>query len=200
MDREHDKYIEALAEQGYCVIDHFLPAGEVADILSVFGEAALRPAGIGKGQGRQINEAVRGDSIRWIDPAQATPPLQNYLDRLRAWINVLNRTLYVGLKDFEVHLAEYPVGAFYKRHLDQFRQDDHRKMSVICYLNANWEAADGGALRLFLPHGVEEIWPEAGRMVCFRSDQIEHEVAVAHRVRRSITGWLLNQYADLKYL
>ena len=97
-------------------------------------------------------------------------------------------------------MTVYPAGSFYKRHLDQFKADDHRKLSVICYLNNNWTAERGGQLRLHLSTDILDILPLAGRMVCFRSDQIEHEVLPAIKDRLSLTGWILDQLADLKHL
>jgi SM-20-related protein len=35
-----------------------------------------------------------------------------------------------------------------------------------------------------------KINPEAGRIVFFESDKIEHEVLPANRQRMSVTGWL----------
>jgi SM-20-related protein len=112
----------------------------------------------------------------------------------------LNQALYLSLKDYEVHMTVYPAGSYYKRHLDQFKHDDHRKLSVICYLNNNWEESNGGQLRMFLPDNSKDFLPLAGRLVCFRSDQIEHEVRASNRERLSLTGWILDQYADLKNL
>jgi len=92
------------------------------------------------------------------------------------------------------------VGTFYKRHLDQFKKDDHRKLSVICYLNKNWKASEGGQLRIYVSGAELDILPVAGRFVCFRSDQLEHEVLPATRERWSLTGWILDQHADLRHL
>jgi SM-20-related protein len=39
--------------------------------------------------------------------------------------------------------------------------------------------------------------PEAGRLVCFRSDLIEHEVLPATRERYSLTGWALDRAPEL---
>jgi SM-20-related protein len=36
--------------------------------------------------------------------------------------------------------------------------------------------------------------------VCFRSDQIEHEVLPATRERLSLTGWMLDQLSNLRHL
>ncbi len=199
-----DLIADGLAGQGYAVADAFLNGPEVHAIRETdeFANPLLhfRQAGIGQKTDRQVNEAIRGDYIRWIDPAQAALPMGVYLHRLRSLIGHLNRTLYAGLKDFEIHQTVYPVGTFYKRHLDQFKKDDHRKLSVICYLNEDWEEAHGGQLRLYVGSGHRDVLPLGGRLVCFRSDMLEHEVLPATRERYSLTGWLLNQYTDLKHL
>ena len=151
-------------------------------------------------QSHHINESVRGDYIQWIDKASAPAPLQIYLDRLKALTQFLNESLFLSLKDYEVHMTVYPAGTFYKRHLDQFNRDDHRKLSVICYLNNDWNEAKGGQLRMFLPDKSVAFLPTAGRLVCFRSDRIEHEVLPATHPRLSITGWILDQHEGLKHL
>jgi SM-20-related protein len=71
---------------------------------------------------------------------------------------------------------------------------------VICYLNENWKAEEGGQLRIYEETNQIDVLPEAGRLVCFRSDKLEHEVLPASRARLSLTGWILDQYADLKHL
>jgi SM-20-related protein len=97
-------------------------------------------------------------------------------------------------------MTVYPEGSFYKRHLDQFKKDDHRKLSVILYLNADWKDEQGGQLRMHLPDGPKDFLPLAGRLVIFRSDEIEHEVLPATRERLSITGWVLDRLAGLKHI
>ena len=123
----------------------------------------------------------------------APAPTKVYLNRLNDLATFLNQSLYLSLKAHEVHMTVYPVGSFYKRHLDQFKKDSHRKISVICYLNHNWTDEEGGQLRMHLPQETVDFAPVAGRLICFRSDQIEHEVLPATRERISLTGWLLDQ-------
>lgn len=199
-----DKIVDGLADEGYAVIDHFLSEAEVNAILNLddFKNALLqfKKAGIGKSEERQINESIRGDFIQWIDPVKATPAIQAYLDKVRALISHVNQTLFLSLKDFEIHMTVYPIGSFYKRHLDQFKKDDHRRLSVICYLNKDWSEAQGGQLRIYLNDKVKDILLTAGRLVCFRSDLLEHEVLPATRERLSLTGWLLDQVNDLRHL
>ncbi len=188
---------DGLADKSYAIVDNFLTPGEVAAILHTdeFTNAKLhfKKAGIGKQQERQVNESIRGDFIQWIDPAKTSAPIGLYTDRLRELLQYLNQALFLSLKDAEVHLTTYPPGTFYKRHLDQFRADDHRKLSVICYLNSDWSEQDGGQLKMYLPEGSLEVSPIGGRLVCFRSDKIEHEVLPATRDRLSITGWITDR-------
>jgi SM-20-related protein len=188
---------DQIADNGYAVIDDFLSNEEIDSILALEGFKngllQFKKAGIGKNQDKQINEAIRGDYIQWIDPNNAEPPLLTYLGRLKQVIAFVNQSLFLSLKDCEVHQTIYPIGSFYKRHLDQFKKDDHRKLSVICYLNKDWKEADGGQLRMFIGHESKDILPVAGRLVCFRSDLLEHEVLPATRERLSLTGWLIDK-------
>lgn len=199
-----DSIADSLAENSYAIADQFLSQKEVQNILQLDhfknGIGHFKKAGIGKQQDHQINEAVRGDYIQWLDKRSADDAVALYLSRLSELVQYLNQTLFLSLKDHEVHMTIYPIGSYYKRHLDQFKKDDHRKLSVICYLNEDWKEAHGGQLRMYLPDGHKDFLPLAGRLVCFRSDQIEHEVLPATRERLSLTGWILDQYADLRHL
>lgn len=195
---------DGIAETGYAIIDDFLSAAEVDSILQLdefkTGLLQFKKAGIGRKQERQINEGIRGDYIEWIDRTTAPQPLQAYLAKLNGLISFVNQTLFLSLKDYEVHMTIYPAGTYYKKHLDQFKKDDHRKLSVICYLNKDWRAEEGGQLRIYIEGGTREVLPVAGRLVCFRSDLLEHEVLPSTRNRLSLTGWILDQYSDLRHL
>ena len=190
-----------LANDGIAVTDGFLSTEEVASICQEdeFKNGLLRfkKAGIGKVREKQINESIRGDYIQWIDRATAGQSIQLYLERIAQLQMFLNQSLFLSLKDFEVHMTIYPIGSFYKRHLDQFKKDDHRKLSVICYLNENWKAEDGGQLRVYLPENPRDFFPLEGRLICFRSDLLEHEVLPATRERLSLTGWMLDEEIGL---
>jgi SM-20-related protein len=189
-----------LAERGFAEIDGFLSNAEVDAILQAdeFKNSKLhfKKAGIGN-NGKQINEGIRGDYIQWIDPKNASSAESTYLSRLEELIRFLNESLFLSLKGVEAHRTIYPIGAKYQRHLDQFRTDDHRKLSLICYLNSNWTIAEGGQLRLHLSEGTHDILPVSGRLICFRSDMIEHEVLPATRERYSLTGWAVDRDPDM---
>ncbi len=192
----YKRIADGLAEAGYAIVPHFLTAAEAQSILEAdeFTKHKLhfRKAGVGQGT-RLVNETVRGDYIQWIDPVTASPGEVTYLHRLQGLISFLNTDLFLSLKDVELHRTVYPIGALYQRHKDQFRHDDHRKLSIICYLNKDWKMEEGGQLRLYLPPGPIDVLPESGTLVCFRSDQLEHEVLLSKRERYSLTGWITDQ-------
>jgi len=187
----------SIAGQGWCVTPGFLAPAEVealaAEARVLDAEGGFRPAGVGRGQGLALRPEVRGDRIAWIDPNTTGPALRDYLARLEGLRESLNRDLYLGLFDFEGHLALYSPGGFYRRHLDQFRGAERRILSCILYLNVGWEPGDGGELRLYTdpaePGRCEAIAPLGGTLVTFLSARFEHEVLSARRERLSLTGW-----------
>jgi SM-20-related protein len=193
-----------LANEGYAIVDNFLDDKETEQLIKLDefqnGLLHMRKAGVGQQTDFRINESIRGDYIRWIDKSAAVPQVKVYIDRINDMMRYINRTLFLSLKDIELHMTVYPAGAYYKRHLDQFKPGDHRKLSVICYLNKDWTDDFGGQLRMYLKRGILDVLPSAGRMVVFRSDSIEHEVLPSKKERLSITGWMLDQEADLKHL
>jgi SM-20-related protein len=105
----------------------------------------------------------------------------------------INRELFLGLFDFEGHMAIYPPGSFYRKHLDQFQDVAQRKVSAILYLNDGWQAEDGGQLRIYLEESADsdsiDVLPRGGTLVCFLSERFYHEVLPATRERLSVTGW-----------
>jgi SM-20-related protein len=199
--------VEGLSEGGFAAVDNFLTSNEglalLEELISEEKQGFFKHAGIGKQQDHMVNQNIRGDLIRWIDSEKAGPAAKMYAERIKALMDYLNRTCYLGLKDFEMHYAIYQVGSFYKRHLDQFRKNDHRKISIICYLNPVWTEENGGQLIIYKPTNGQEqkivVQPLMGRLVCFRSDKLEHEVKPALKDRYSITGWMLDQLSSLTF-
>ena len=154
-------------------------------------EGELVSAGIGDAQNKVLDKSIRRDKIYWIDNATTNVAEQEFLAFVQEFISYLNRTCFTAINDFEFHYAIYEAGSFYKRHIDQFKNNNYRKFSLITYLNDDWKNDDGGSLLLYHEDGrIESILPEDQRTVFFKSDELEHEVAVASRARMSITGWL----------
>lgn len=192
--------VDDLATRGWSQQALFLPL-ELARALAVecrrrHAEGELNPAGVGRGASQEVREAIRGDQIQWIDPGQAEA-CDRYLELMDNLRQAINQGLFMGLEDFECHFALYSPGAFYRRHLDRFRDDDRRMVSVVLYLNERWQPEDGGQLRMFLADDFEhDVQPEAGSLVVFLSGDVPHEVLPANRERLSLTGWFRRRGND----
>jgi SM-20-related protein len=188
--------IDTLARQGWCVWPDFLAPAHVEALRAVcharYAAGSFHRAGIGSGSSKVMNE-VRGDAILWVEEGAAEPPVRDYLTAMEALRASANRELYLGLYHLEAHFAAYPPGAFYRRHLDRFRDDDRRTLTAIVYLNQDWRAEDGGMLRFWpdLDGTGEplEILPAGGTLVTFLSERYWHEVLPARRERLALTGW-----------
>lgn len=191
-----DGVIDALAEQGWCVVPDFLPPDTVAALrtacLARHRSGAFHRAGVGSGNAQLATE-LRGDAILWLEPEDTDTDVSAYMRATEALRQAANRELFLGLAQLEAHFAVYPEGAYYKKHLDRFRDDDRRTLTAIVYLNADWSAEDGGLLRFWPdPTGAGEaleIVPTGGTLVTFLSDRFWHEVTPARRERLAITGW-----------
>ena len=154
-------------------------------------EGQMISAGVGDAQNRTLDKTIRRDKIYWMDNATANIAEREFLSVIDEFVSYLNRTCFTAINDYEFHYAVYEAGSFYKRHIDQFRNNNFRKFSLITYLNEDWKEEDGGSLLLYRDNGtIDSILPTAQRAVFFKSDEMEHEVAVATRARMSITGWL----------
>lgn len=195
MEDQFESLIEGLLENQFASIGDFLSPELVIrlrnNLLSRLHAGTMHPAGIGRLAGHQTNASIRGDLIGWLDDHPADEAEQEFLGKIHDFMSYLNRTCYTGLNAMEFHYAIYGPESFYKRHKDQFRSDSGRRFSLVTYLNEDWLPIDGGALVLY-PEGQGEkvYFPEGGRMVLFKSDQVEHEVLPTVRPRMSITGWL----------
>lgn len=187
--------VEDIADRGYAVVPAFLSSRDVAALRggAIARERAggFAPAAVGRGASRTVRDSVRGDRIRWIETDRATAPERRLLATLDVLRVALNRELQLGLSDLEAHYAIYPAGAGYARHVDRFRDDDARVLSLVLYLNARWRAGEGGALRIDAGRdGVVEVAPVGGTLIAFLSERFPHEVLPATRTRMSIAGWL----------
>jgi len=192
---EADVIASALSRDGWWVgetaLDRSLCAALLLDLRALDARAELAAAGIGRAANYRRDPNVRGDLIAWLTPAtSAQRALLDALESLRAG---LNRTLYLGLAEAEAHFAQYEPGARYQRHNDSFMGAANRVVSLVAYLNDDWQPADGGQLVLYGTDGItelERVVPRAGTVVAFMSETTPHEVLPARRHRASIAAWL----------
>ena len=160
------------------------------NLAGLFSAKLLRSAGTGNHILAVQNKSVRSDIIYWLDREHNDPHENDFFDLVDDFVSHLNRTCYTGITGYEFHYTLYETGSFYKKHFDQFRNNDSRQYSMIMYLNTDWIAADGGELRIHHAGNLQDISPVNGRTVFFKSSELEHEVLLTNKPRMSITGWL----------
>lgn len=196
-------WVDALAANDYVVIDDFLDDDTYRLLRNFFlnklGHDEFDPAGIGALSEHHLDTSRRGDHVYWLD-SEVDQNLAAIFDLIHELIGKLNRYCYLGIADFESHLAYYPKGTFYEKHLDQFKARSNRLISMIIYLNEGWQPGDGGELKLY--HNDEEklVEPIAKRLILFKSDVLPHEVLTTNVGRYSLTGWMLKNPSDLGFL
>jgi SM-20-related protein len=196
-----DEQLDLLAQQDYAIIDDFFEVHSLSELINFFEqkikEDRLAKAAIGTSINKKIIGEIRGDYTFWLDKKRDEEALSlfNTLDEMK---DLFNRLFFLSLSDYEFHLALYPKGTFYKKHLDQFQGRNNRMISMIIYLNSNWQNGDGGELKIY-PEGKDPrtIAPLMNRCVLFRSDVLYHEVLTANRERKSLTGWMLYKSTPL---
>lgn len=194
---KHQTAARTLAEKGFYHHDAFLPIQLVedlrAELMTSFERGAFRPARVGSGDKTQLAPTVRRDWIQWLDPhalSFAQSEVANHLEGLRA---AINRETFMGLFEWEGHLALYPPGSFYKRHVDVFQTHRERQVTFIFYLNPTWKPGDGGELRVWADGETStdyfDVAPTAGTLVLFFSEECHHEVLESKTDRATFTGW-----------
>ncbi|MFD2099401.1 2OG-Fe(II) oxygenase [Flagellimonas iocasae] len=188
-------WMDDLSAKDYVVIDHFFQPEMYAEIRSFFlGKLPnFTEAGIGTNADNQINKNVRGDFTYWLDRKrdEQLQPFWNLVDEI---LYMFNRYCFLSLSGYEFHLAHYPSGGHYDKHLDQFENRNNRMISVVIYLNEGWQKGDGGELEIFERDETSFlVEPLAARCVMFKSADVPHAVLQAHKSRFSVTGWLLYQ-------
>ena len=199
-----DKYqliARELGEFGWSVFPDFIGKSAVealaADARSGWEEGEFRRAMIGTGDNKVVRTDIRNDYVHWLDPTLLTPSQQACFDEFELLRLAVNQVLFLGLFELESHLAWYPPGSFYKKHVDQFRGTEHRVVTVVLYLNDDWRTGQGGELRLYPDkdnHAVfQDVLPTGGTLACFVTNAMVHEVLPATRDRLSMTGWFCNR-------
>lgn len=161
-----------------------------ANLLALYANEQLLSAGIGNNTLLTHDKLLRSDKIYWLDRVHDNLHENHFFDLMDAFVLFLNRTCYTGITGYEFHYALYEKGSFYKRHLDQFRNNKSRAFTMIMYLNAEWQEQDGGELCIYHADHLQTITPLNGKCVFFKSSELEHEVLPTQAPRLSITGWL----------
>jgi SM-20-related protein len=160
------------------------------NLRTLYSDKQMNAAGIGNALVVDKNKLIRSDKIYWLDPRHNDSFENAFFNLIDAFVLFLNQTCYTGITGYEFHYAWYDKGAFYKRHIDQFQTNKDRAFSMIMYLNADWQAADGGEICIYHDDYTQTIAPLNRQCVFFKSNELPHEVLMTQVPRLSITGWL----------
>ncbi|NTE05755.1 2OG-Fe(II) oxygenase [Agrobacterium tumefaciens] len=194
MEKIFDCLIDSYIEDKVGITKDFLSlvlAANLKDnLLKLFKDQQLLSAGIGNNLLVSQDKLIRSDVIYWLDRAHNNPYENDFFDLMDKFVLYLNQTCYTGITGYEFHYTLYEPGTFYAKHIDQFQNNGSRQYSMIMYLNADWKTEDGGELCIYQDETLQNISPDSGKSVFFRSSDLLHEVLVTHKRRMSITGWL----------
>lgn len=195
MQQIFDTLINSFIESKIGIAENFLTPQLTIDLrnnlISLYNEEQMQTAGTGNSLLVTHDRSVRSDVIYWLDKKHNNAHENTFFEIMDAFIVYLNSSCYTGITGYEFHYALYEKGSFYKKHLDQFRNNQSRQYSMVIYLNTGWETGDGGQLSIHHADGaMQQVDPTSGKTVFFKSSELEHEVLMTNKPRMSITGWL----------
>ena len=141
-----EQLIDTLVDTHLCVMPGFF---EPALTQALYEEVKQRSEGaqldaarVGKAHQLSRIESIRGDAIQWLNGETAAQA--QFLAIMEHYRQALNQHLFLGLNELEAHFAHYPPGTGYQRHLDSFQNNNLRRITIVVYLNPEWNEADGG--------------------------------------------------------
>jgi SM-20-related protein len=196
-DELFKKIATELINNGVCVIKNGVPDNMAKGLQKQAQKLRLdqfKPAAVGRGESQVADTQIRSDDIHWMDGnGESENDWLLWMGELQQY---LNRHLFLGLFSFESHFSHYSSGDFYKKHYDAFKGQANRILSVVTYLNENWQAEEGGELLVYgdgkqqsEDRVIHTVSPEIGTLVIFLSEQFPHEVLRTKKDRYSIAGW-----------
>lgn len=199
LEKIFNNLIESYIDNKVGIADNFLnkslASGLKNNLSSLYAGKQMLAAGTGNEEVVSLNKFVRSDIIYWLDRKHDDKNENDFFDLMDLFVSHLNETCYTGITGYEFHYALYEKGSSYKKHIDQFKTNKSRQYSMIMYLNEDWQISDGGELCIHHADSLQHIAPENGKIVFFKSSELEHEVLLSHKPRMSITGWLKTDHA-----
>jgi SM-20-related protein len=194
LEKTFDTLINSFLSDNIGIAENFLSLALAAhlkdNLLALYRDKQMQTAGTGNNNTLVHDKLYRNDKIYWLDRAHNNTHENTFFDLMDRFVLYLNHTCFTGITGYEFHYALYEKGSFYKKHIDQFKNNSSRQYSMIMYLNLDWVPADGGQLCVHHAHSLQNISPDNGKSVFFKSSELEHEVLLSNKARMSITGWL----------
>ena len=165
-------------------------------------DGKFEEAGVGSGDSNRLAMNQRRCSTCHLYPDEAAAELCGAGDDVaRQQLYDAIDSIRDSLSDFDDRplvkteglYLDYPLGGFFKRHIDAAPpglglDQEWRRYSYLLYLN---DVQRGGELRLYTDEsdGFVEVQPRAGTLVVFQSDLVEHEALETRQPRVAVAGW-----------
>lgn len=193
MELNQPHYFEQLTSKGWAEVDNWFPIEISKSLQNNFESMSyeqFKTAKIGNSGYEKLRQDIRKSSIAWINNWNETPDLITLKTYLADFQKQVSRNFFLSLKHFESQYSFYEKGGFYKKHKDQLKLTRARQLTLIIYLS---DCTDGGELVIYNRDNINEIdkivRPKQGKMVCFFSKDIFHEVLPTNSKRYAITTW-----------
>ena len=182
--------VDDLVEHSYSIQINKAPIEICKKLLeqAVNNNNLFKAASVGRNNLQIEDKTIRSDKTKWITGQSQTE--KDWLSWCEDLKNHLNRSLYLGLNNFECHFSIYEPGDFYQKHVDAFKGKSNRKVSMVLYLNENWQPEHEGQLVMY-PEGKPalKLDPTFASFVVFLSEDIPHEVLASQHDRYAIACW-----------
>ena len=188
-----EQICDDLSTTGFSICPFSLPSSmayKLREYAMSLNQETFVQAGVGRKQNHSLQLEIRNDRIFWLNGKNEIEVL--WLDWIEQMRVSINQHLYLGLFSFESHIACYQPGQFYLRHRDAFNGNTNRKLSIVVYLNDEWQPTDGGELVIYKDDDYlvgTKVLPQLATVAVFLSERFPHEVLPATRSRLSIAGW-----------
>ena len=194
--------LRTLVKDGFCVVENLVPLDLARKTLEEMQSAyetpgKFMPGKLSNGAMNRVRslDGIRGDSVMWLDGTNEDSAL---ISQVTKQMNKLALSLYHAnsvamnrVSKSKVMVSCYDGnGKAYKRHIDSAR-DGSLKLTFIYYLNKDYDAQQGGCLRIHSELEPIDIPPELGKLVIFRSDKLIHEVLPTFNRRFAFTIWYM---------
>ena len=208
MPRIQPANLDTLNQQGYVVIEDFLPSNLqgalIQDVATLRSKGEFNIAKIGQDSTNALNQDIRVAETCFLGPSKLSNIPSTAREELYQVLDLVRSDLPGPLDSSltELLYAYYPCGGFYRRHRDAIPGSASvlRTYSLLLYLNKDWTPKDGGELLLHrdsggdeLPEGEEpnfvKVEPRGGTLVLFKSELIPHEVLDTNAERLAVVGW-----------
>eukprot|EP00415_Alexandrium_ostenfeldii_P004682 UN4682 len=162
-------------------------------------EPAMQPGRQTEGLYATAGFTLRSDRILWLYDGMLVdvPGLRRLVLTIVGFVKHFAKIADIRIDGQEAPmLAAYDAGSFFRRHFDRTTgRSAERVLTAVYYLNRDWDASKGGALRLNpAAKSFTDVLPEEDTLVLFLAEAIEHEVRIAHCKRHALTIWFRGSY------